>query len=300
MAYVIPETVLILLIEVTYVVVSLVISISCCCNICYKDSCCCCCVNKCLHSILTITKTLERKPDKTTVFNDFPVEESDYSVIYYLLWYITWLIFGAAMVFLDAFLIEVTNSCDPSASKANCFLNTELFNFSALYDEPIDCNNLIDLPDNTTFICYRYTLDLGGAIGIAGGFFTTGMMFMTLITVCYKKEKPSDCCDEDEDCCCNEYCCCNKDNCCNIVKMIHMIVGALLSFIALLVVVAVPTLQQIWTEGSPIIFFKFIHILSSLLLAHSIIACVLIFRQLKGEKPQDIGYLQLKSGVENV
>ena len=82
---------------------------------------------------------------------------------------ITWLLFGAAIVFLDKFLIKGTDSCDPSASKANCFLNTGFFNTSALYDEPIDCSNEGNLPGNVKFICYRYTLDLGGAFGTAMG-----------------------------------------------------------------------------------------------------------------------------------
>ena len=73
-------------------------------------------------------------------------------MIYYLVWYIIWILFGAAIVFLDVFLIDITNSCDPFASRANCFLNTRFHNTSAFYDEPIDCNNLDNLPDNATGI----------------------------------------------------------------------------------------------------------------------------------------------------
>ena len=53
---------------------------------------------------------------------------------------------------MDKFLIELSNSCDSSAYRANCFLNTGFFNISASYDEPIDCNKLDELPDNTTYI----------------------------------------------------------------------------------------------------------------------------------------------------
>ena len=65
----------------------------------------------------------------------------------------------AAIVFLDIFLIDKTNSSDPSASRANRFLNIR-FNISAFYDELIDCNNLTDLPENATFICYKYTINI--------------------------------------------------------------------------------------------------------------------------------------------
>ena len=56
----------------------------------------------------------------------------------------------AAIVFFCIFLIDVTNSSDPSASRANCFLNIR-FNISAFYDEPIDCSNLTDLPENAIY-----------------------------------------------------------------------------------------------------------------------------------------------------
>ena len=275
MAYVLPESVLVWLIEIICTVILPVLLIS----FFFIDKCSCYFVNKCFHSILTKTKILERLPDKTTVFYDFPVEEESYFMNYYFIWYITWLIYGAAIVFLDVFLIDITNSCDPSASRAECFLNTGLFNISALYDEPIDCNNLDDLPHNVTFICYRYTLDLGGAFGTAGGFFATGMMFITLIAVCYGKEKPSDCCDED--------CCCNNSCCCMIVGIIHMLVGTVFSLTAFILAVTVPTLRQILTEGSFIVFFQFYHILISLIFVHSIlIPWMMVYRRLQ-EKSQD-------------
>ena len=245
----------ILLLELIYWVVSLVILISYFCNICHEDRCS---VHKCLHSILKRTKIVECGPKNRSVFYDFQIEENDYSMIYSLVCYLLWLLLGAAIVFLDVFLIEVTNSCDPSASRANCFLNIRFFNISALYDEPIDCNNLNNLPNNVTFICYRYTLNLGAAFGTAGGFFATGMMFMNLIASCYGKGKPSDCF--------------------NIVGHIHMVVGVMFSLIVLVAVSAVPTLQQILIEGSFIVFYKFLHILRSLQIVHLFIRIMLCKR----------------------
>ena len=58
--------------------------------------------------------------------------------VYYLALYILQMVCRAAIVFLDIFLIDITNSCDPSALRANCFLNTG-FNIYAFYDKSIGC-----------------------------------------------------------------------------------------------------------------------------------------------------------------
>ena len=101
-----------------------------------------------VHMILQRTKVLE--PGSTDSDADPQSELLGVRVsrvfIYGLVLYITWLLFGAAVVFLDEFLIEVTNSCDPHTSIAHCFLNTGFFNISAFFDKPIDCNNLSDVP----------------------------------------------------------------------------------------------------------------------------------------------------------
>ena len=165
-----------------------------------------------------------------------------------LVLYITWLLFGAAIVFLDVFLIEATNSCDPSASRANCFMNTGFFNISAFFDKAIDCNNLRDVPDNTTYICYRYTLNLGVAAGTAGAYFATGMMFMKLFAAFYVHQRPP------------KY---HK-----IIKHSHMWSGTILIIAAAAVVHAVPQLRQILTEGSLICLLHFIHMLISQVILH--------------------------------
>ena len=195
--------------------------------------------------------------------------------IYGLALYITWPPFGAAIVFLDGFLIEVINSCDPHASRANCFLNTGFFNTSALYDEPIDCNNLLNLPDNATFICYRYTLKLGVAFGTAGAFFATGMMFMKLIAVCYVSQHPS--------------------TYCNFIMILHICSGTVLGITTAVVVLAVPQLRQILTEGSLIGMFQFIHILISLILVH---ACITVYKETDNKHTNKQAY-DYKTGTEN-
>ena len=280
MAYVLPEMVGIILIEFIYLVVTLVILISCACNNCYKDSCC---VNKCLHSILKRAKVVEHRSKTTSKFYGFRIKDNNIIMIYSLVCYILWLLFGAAIVFLDVFLIDVTNSCDPFASRANCFLNTGFFNFSALYDEPIDCNNLTNLPDKSTFICYKYTLNLGGAFGIAGGFFATGMLFLKLIGACYGKQKPSNCCSKqnccnedywcNEDYCFSEDCCCNADNCCNMFRILYVIMPSLTIIVA---VSTVPTLRQILINDSFIVIFQFFHILWSLVIAYSVFVGIML------------------------
>ena len=266
MVYVLPEMVIIILLEIAYGVLSFVILFSYYGNICCKN---CCGVNSCLHSILKRTNIVKNVSETTTEFYGFLIEENS-SMMYFLVWYILWILFGAAIVFLDVFLIEVTNSCDPFASRTNCFLNSGFSNHSAFYDEPIDCNKLTDLPDNATFICYRYTLDLGGAFGTAGGFFATGMMFLSLIAACYGKQTR----------------CCNEDNCCNIVGLIHMAVGALLSFIVLVVVPNVPALEQILMEGSSSVLLQFIHILLSLTILHTLFMAIMLQRMLCTCRPK--------------
>ena len=54
----------------------------------------------------------------------------------YLAVYILWMVCTAAIVLLDIFLVDVTNSYDQSASRANHFLNTG-FNIAAFYNKPI-------------------------------------------------------------------------------------------------------------------------------------------------------------------
>ena len=207
-------------------------------------------IDKYVHMILQRTKVL----DLVSTDSDADPQSELLGVrvsrvfTYGLVLYIAWLLFGAAIVFLDAFLIEVTNSCDPSASRANCFLNTGFFNISAFFDKPIDCNNLRDVPDNTTFICYRYTLNLGVAAGTAGAYFATGMMFMKLFAACYvHKHSP-------------KYL--------NIIKHSHMWSGTILITIAAAVVHAVPQLRHILTEGSLIALLHYIHMLISQVILH--------------------------------
>ena len=182
MVYIVPETVGIAIIELFWVATTVAVVSGCFSNVQrnYPK------IDKYVHKILQRTKFWSLGP-QTVMLN--------LNLNFMVLWfqgcsftasqlYITWLLFGAAIVFLDEFLIEVTNSCDPHAARADCFLNTGFFNIPAFYDEPINCN-LLNLPDNATFICYQYTLKLGEALGTAGAFFATGMMFMKLIAVCY-------------------------------------------------------------------------------------------------------------------
>ena len=156
MAYTLPEIMGIFLLEIVYWVFSLVIVILYCCNRCQKNRWG---VNRCFHSILKRTNIVKHVSETTTEFYGFLIEENSI-MIYFLVWYLVWILFGAFIVFLEVLLIDVTNSCDPSASRADCFLNTGVISLYNLYDEPIDCNNLTSLSDNVTFICYRYTLNL--------------------------------------------------------------------------------------------------------------------------------------------
>ena len=250
MAYTLPETVGLLLLQFFYLVLSLVILFSYMLQqICYKN---CHGVNSCFHSILKRTKIVKRVSETTTEFYGFLIEENSI-MNYYLVWYIIWILFGAAIVFLDVLLIDVTSSCNPSASRTDCFLNTGLLDISNLYDEPIDCKNQTSLSDKVTFVCYKYTLNLGGAFGVAGGYFATGIMFLNLIGACYGKQT----------------------RCCNIVGFIHMVVGTLLSLTALLVVTNVPTFQPTLIEGSFVVLFQLFHILFSLMLVHFVFIIIM-------------------------
>ena len=235
-------------------------------------------IDKYVHKILQRTKVLE--PGSTD--SDAEPQSELHGVrvsrvfIYGLALYITWLLFGAAIVFLDEFLIEITNSCDPHAARADCFLNTGFFNISALYDEPIDCN-LLNLLDNATFICYQYTLKLGEALGTAGAFFATGMMFMKLIAVCYVSRHPS--------------------TYCNIIMILHICSGTVLSITTAVVVLAVPQLRQILTEGSLIVMFQFIHILISLILVYALFILT-VYKKLT-TSTQINKHIDYKTGTEN-
>ena len=95
MVYVLPEMVMIILLEVAYVVLSFLILVSYYCNICCKN---CCGVNSCLHSILKRTKIVKHVSETTTEFYGFLIEENSI-IIYFLVWYIIWILFGAAIVF---------------------------------------------------------------------------------------------------------------------------------------------------------------------------------------------------------
>ena len=247
MAYALPELLGILFIEIVYLLLTAVLVMLYCCN---KR-------HSCFHSILKRTKIVKHVSETTSDFYGFLIEEGSF-MMYFLVWYIIWLLCGALIVFLDVLLIDVTNSCDPFASRTDCFLmNTGFVDLYHLYDELIDCNNLTSLSDNATFICYKYTLNLGGAFGIAGGFFTTGIMFLNLIGACYGKQ----------------------NRCCNIVGIIHMFLGGMLSKIAFIVVLTVPTVQQILIlEGTFIVYFQFSHILVSLIIAHSCFMIIICYR----------------------
>ena len=248
MVYVIPEMLGIAIIDFLLGLVTVAVISGCFCNVQHKHNK----IDKNVHKVLQWTTILEPVSKDS---DDEPQSELhgvrvSRKFIYCLVLYIAWLLFGAAIVFLDIFLIDITNSCDPSVSKANCFLNAGFFNISALYDEPIDCNNLDDLPDNVTFICYRYTLDLGGAFGAAIGLFATGMMFMKLIALCCVSKEPS------------KYC--------KIIMIVHMCLGIILSSLVLVSILAVPQSRQILTEESLIVKFRFVHILISLIIVHAL------------------------------
>ena len=246
MAYALPELLGMLLIEIVYLLLTAVIVMLYYCNKHHKN---CCGVSRCFHSILRRTKIVKHVSETTTEFYGFLIEENSF-MLYFLVWYIIWLLCGALIVFLDVLLIDVTNSCDPFALRTDCFLNTGFNNLNQLrhlYDEPIDCKNLTSLSDSATFICYKYTLNLGEAFGVAGGLFTTGIMFLNLIGACYGKQT----------------------RCCNTVGIIHMFLGAILSFCAFIAGFVFPTLQQILTyDGTFIVFFQFFHILLSLSIVH--------------------------------
>ena len=263
MAYALPELLGMLFIEIVYLLLTVVLVMLYYCNRCSKN---CCGVNNCFHSILKRTKIVKHVSETTTEFYGFLIEKNSF-MTYFLVWYIVWTLCGAAIVFLDVLLIDVTNSCDPFASRTDCFLNNGfLYDLFNLYDEPIDCNNLTSLSDNATFICYKYTLNLGGAFGVAGGYFATGIMFLNVIGACYGKQTR----------------CCNKDNCYmvyTIVGFIHLVVRTLLSATASIVVFTVPTLQQILIDdGTFILLFQFIHIQISLIMAQYYLIGIMICR----------------------
>ena len=266
MVYVLPETVGTAIIELFGVAATVAVILGCF----IRNPT----IDKYVHMILQRTNVL----NPVSTDSDADPRSELYGVrvsrlfIYGLVLYITWVLFGAAIVFLDVFLIEVSNSCDPSASRANCFLNTGFFNISALYDKQLDCSNLNNLPDNTTYICYRYTLNLGVAFGTAGGYFGTGMLLLNLIAVLYVHQHP------------RKYC--------NIIKILHMCSGIILCILTAVVVHAVPQLRHILTEGSLIALLHFIHLVISQILVH--VLFMLPVSNIKSKKAYDY-----KTGTEN-
>ena len=272
MVYVVPEMLGIAIIDLLLVLATVAVISGCFCKKHTK-------MDKYVHMVLQWTNVLSKD---STDSDDEPQSQLhgvrvSRKFICCLLLYITWLLFGAAILFLDIFLIDITNSCDPSASKANCFLNTGFFNISALYDEPIDCNNLDDLPDNVTFICYRYTLDLGGAFGTALGLLTMGIMFMKLIAMCYVSKEPS------------KYC--------KIIMIVHLCLGIILSSLVLVSILAVPQSRQLLTEESLIVKFRFVHILISLILVH-VLFILTVYKETNNNHTNKKAY-DYETGTEN-
>ena len=117
MVYVVPEMLGIAIIDLLLVLATVAVISGCFCNVQHKHTK----MDKYVHMVLQWTKVLSKDSTDSDDEPGLHGVRVSRKFIYCLPLYITWLLFGAAIVFLDIFLIDITNSCDPSA---NCFLNT--------------------------------------------------------------------------------------------------------------------------------------------------------------------------------
>ena len=137
--YVLPEFVLILGTEIFFLLATGVLvfsylhgklwdNIRCCCECCHKE------IDKYIHHMLQSLKILE--PGKENDFEDPKSQLHDFKFlrghVYCLTLCLLWMVCAAGVVFWDVLLIEVTNSCDPSASRAHCFLKAWYTSFRLL------------------------------------------------------------------------------------------------------------------------------------------------------------------------
>lgn len=181
-SYIIPEMVLMLLTCLSYLAASIFVVAN---RICERyDRCerCVCLKKKYYHLLLRRAfKVLKKGPQDTedepeTMLHSRQVPEF---YITMLTFYTIFFLALASIVFLDVFLIEITDSCDPGA-RVDCFLVNATFSVN---DEPIDCNNVSNLErQNVTFVCYEYVLSIGKAAGVAGGLFTLPTSILSGIT----------------------------------------------------------------------------------------------------------------------
>ena len=265
--YILPELVFILITEFIFILATVVLILSYLYGFCQEKGCtsgnCYEKIDEYIHSILQMMKILEpsEEDESKSELHGFNFPRI---FVYCLTICLLWMVCAAGIVFLDVFLIEVTNSCDPSASRANCFLNTG-FNISALYDEPIDCNNLKVLPDNATFICYRYTLNIGGAFGTAGGMISTGLIMLKFFSANYayaKKKNPI---------------------CSYILWVCHFAIAIIFILGILLAVTIVPSIREIVLEGSVIVMFQFFNVLISIGATVVVVTAIILIPEEKGK-----------------
>lgn len=146
---------------------------------------CRCLQDKKIHLVLRQIKILEPRPgsnntdEPQSLLHGFLIPRP---YVYALALYFSFMLFGVGVVFFDVFLnVDVAFSCESSATGSDCFLNTSAF------AEPIDCDNvsLTALLDNVNLTCYKYSLDIGKAAGIAGGMITISMLIIKVITGCF-------------------------------------------------------------------------------------------------------------------
>ena len=250
--YILPEIVLISITEIIYLVATAVLFVSYLFGRWYEKTSYYCRhgywyeeIDMYIHNMLQMMKIVE--PSKESTFEEPKSKLHGFIFlrghIYYLTFCLLWMVSAAGIVFWDVFLIDITNSCDPSASRTQCFLSNTGFNLSA---EPIDCNNLEDIPDNATFICYKYTLNIGGAFGTAGGMLSTGLILIKLIAANYAYFKK------------------RKAICSYIFWICHLAIAAISILGILLAINLVPILREIVLEGSGILMFQFFNILISM------------------------------------
>ena len=271
--YIVPEIVLISITEVIFLFGTVVLIVSylygrlweqttsyyCRTGLWYKE------IDKYIHNMLQMMTILE--PRKESTFEEPKSKLHGFKFlrihVYYLTFCLLWMVCIAGIVFWDVFLIDVTNSCDPSTSRAHCFLNTG-FNVS---DEPIDCNNLEDLPDNATFICYKYILSIGDAFGTAGGMLSTGLILLKLFAANYAYFR-------------------KRSAICSYVLWICHLVIAIISIPGtLLAINLVPSLQEIVLESSVIMMFQFFNILISM--AATLVVVLAMLRKPEEEEEGD-------------
>ena len=260
--YVVPETVCMSVTGLLFVVIFVSVFVL---GLCKSSQDC---FTYFLHCLFRILKLMESGINDSEYYPKSVIRNFEVPTIYlyWLAGYFVLTIYMSSIVFIDVFLIDVTTSCNPTSSRTDCFLKNDFSNLS-LSDEPIDCNNLEHLPDNATFICYKYwrydcngfwLFNIGGAVGTAGGMTATAFGIINFFTgiFLYCKQKY-------DSAWCRGFVCC-------FAFALVVVFATIFIFSH-----AYPPSNQILTEGSLIVSFQYFFFLG--IMSYALLTCFPVY-----------------------